>query len=313
MGNGLSSPNPGWRGRLRNIKVRRATGDTAPLPNIPRTIWQTWKSADDPKWATHEDSWRRFNPGWTHNLVDDAGCRAYVKAHFPTWLGMYDKLPKAVMKADVWRYMVIYQEGGVYADIDTLCTAPIDTWLLGTPIENQAGQARLITNLEFSNGQLVQWTFAAAPRHPALLAVLHAVWGALDKMNFDHPISEDMILDITGPRLFTAAIANTLGMSDASDFSESAFWDSKGLGVAVLPHGMFGSTRSGRWDKLYWPEVVMHDYHGFDEKDGWKHTLVSAPPKKKGGVHALGLYMILAIIGLILVVLFFKDKSNISI
>ena len=30
-------------------------------------------------------------------------------------------LPIAVMKADLWRYCVIYKYGGIYADADTVC------------------------------------------------------------------------------------------------------------------------------------------------------------------------------------------------
>lgn len=31
------------------------------------------------------------------------------------------RCPMAVMKADLWRYCIIYYYGGIYADYDTIC------------------------------------------------------------------------------------------------------------------------------------------------------------------------------------------------
>ena len=33
------------------------------------------------------------------------------------------------MKADIWRYCVIYKNGGLYTDLDTTCVIPIERWL----------------------------------------------------------------------------------------------------------------------------------------------------------------------------------------
>ena len=37
-------------------------------------------------------------------------------------------LPLGVMKADVWRYAILATRGGLYADMDSSCSVPIDQW-----------------------------------------------------------------------------------------------------------------------------------------------------------------------------------------
>ena len=44
--------------------------------------------------------------------------------------------PLGVMRADFWRYAVLYMHGGIYADVDTNCTMPVEQWL--PPKDNAA-------------------------------------------------------------------------------------------------------------------------------------------------------------------------------
>ena len=45
------------------------------------------------------------------------------------YLTFSQSLPVGVMRGDLWRYMVIYIYGGVYADLDTECWEPISVWM----------------------------------------------------------------------------------------------------------------------------------------------------------------------------------------
>jgi hypothetical protein len=47
---------------------------------------------------------------------------------FTEYLQAYTALPKAVERADFFRYLVILRHGGMYADTDVECMMPIDTW-----------------------------------------------------------------------------------------------------------------------------------------------------------------------------------------
>jgi mannosyltransferase OCH1-like enzyme len=47
--------------------------------------------------------------------------------HAELWT-LYNRM-EPVMKADLFRYLILYDVGGYYADIDVQCSQPLDTWL----------------------------------------------------------------------------------------------------------------------------------------------------------------------------------------
>lgn len=51
-----------------------------------------------------------------------------MKKHHPEMMSMYNRM-LAIQRADLFRYVVLYDAGGVYADIDVSCSVPIDSWL----------------------------------------------------------------------------------------------------------------------------------------------------------------------------------------
>lgn len=99
----------------------------APLPEgtlaIPATIFQTFKSADVPE-RLHAAamSWVERNPGFAYRFFDDEDARAFVARHFDERaLAAYDRTPPGAFRADFWRYCVLFVEGGIYIDIDSIC------------------------------------------------------------------------------------------------------------------------------------------------------------------------------------------------
>lgn len=53
-------------------------------------------------------------------FFNDEMCRSFIEDHFDkTLLKCYDKIIPTAYKADLWRYAVIYQNGGIYSDLAT--------------------------------------------------------------------------------------------------------------------------------------------------------------------------------------------------
>ncbi len=74
-------------------------------------------------------------PGIRLSRTDPAACLAPVQAAFGLaegLTGLYDRLSSPVMRADVLRAAILYSQGGVYLDLDTLTVAPLSP-LLGVP------------------------------------------------------------------------------------------------------------------------------------------------------------------------------------
>ena len=58
------------------------------------------------------------NPEFQHYIYDDGMCREFIKKNFNREvLHAYDSLEPDAFKADLWRYAILYINGGVYVDI----------------------------------------------------------------------------------------------------------------------------------------------------------------------------------------------------
>jgi mannosyltransferase OCH1-like enzyme len=90
---------------------------------IPLHIYQTWNTKRLPsKMKECVDRLKHMNPEFTHHLFDDDDCRNYIQKNFDTnVLQAYDTLIPGAYKADLWRYCVLYKEGGIYMDIKLQC------------------------------------------------------------------------------------------------------------------------------------------------------------------------------------------------
>eukprot|EP00798_Chlamydomonas_sp_ICE-L_P025745 gene25745-11406_t len=194
-----------------------------PPAKIPRVLWQTYKIKPVPRAAQKAVStWRDNNPAMAMHLYDDEQVREFLEAHFePSVLTIYDTFPLGVMKADFWRYAVLYIEGGVYSDIDTVCHVPVKQWLPpsdraanGLPLDSVYktqltwDSCELVVGIE-NDDHFCQWTFASVAGHPLLNHTIHMSLERA-KEGYDHS-DKHMVHYITGPSLWTSAITTYLG------------------------------------------------------------------------------------------------------
>ena len=90
---------------------------------IPLKIFQTWHTKNLPaKMRECVELLKHQNPRFEHYLFDDNDCREFIKEHFnDEVLNAYDRLIPGAYKADLWRYCVLYINGGIYMDIKLKC------------------------------------------------------------------------------------------------------------------------------------------------------------------------------------------------
>lgn len=209
---------------------------------IPRIIWQTYKTVQLPAPAAAcRDTWLRMNPGYEHRLLDDAGIDAYMATHCDeATLSVFRSLPLGVMRADMWRYTVMYVHGGVYADVDSVCVQPVDAWLAGTP------GAAAVVGLE-NDTHMCNWAFAAQPGHAlfrtAVERIVRLAWaeGGVDT-GYEHFVHKH-----TGPGIWTTAVSAALTGDGDAGLSAAQLWQRFGvaapgrgtLGVALHPYPFF--------------------------------------------------------------------------
>jgi mannosyltransferase OCH1-like enzyme len=166
---------------------------------IPRVIWQTWETAELPdRAAACRSSWSDMNPEWELKLATREDRRAEMDAtEDAALISAYAALPWPVMEADLWRYVVLYRHGGFYADIDTTCRAPLDSWLDRTQ--------NLILSREGKQATTpwCQWAFAAQAGQESLRRVIDLI---CERVGAGIKMSDHMVHHYTGPAVFTAAL-----------------------------------------------------------------------------------------------------------
>lgn len=103
---------------------------------IPCRIHQTYKQAllpdadggDFGSLLRFAQTWQKQNPECVYQLWGDDMVDQFVRTKHPQFYPIFLALPKPVLKADLFRYMVVYDEGGVYADVDTEALRPMEYW-----------------------------------------------------------------------------------------------------------------------------------------------------------------------------------------
>lgn len=191
---------------------------------FPSFIWQTWKTTPaDPDFPfrVFESSWTDKHPGHIHEVITDDVAAALVKHMYkriPQVLETYKTLPKAVLKADFFRYLILLARGGVYSDIDTQALKSAWQWVpddlvmekFGLVIGIEADPDRADWELWYSRRvQFCQWTMRAKPGHPVLVdAVVRLVekTATLKKAGTMKTDGLKHIVEWTGPAMWTDVI-----------------------------------------------------------------------------------------------------------
>lgn len=174
------------------------------LHSIPRILHQTWRTKALPfAFARFRASWIARHPEWEHRLYDDDDCGALVELTGAPWPNLYSRLPTAIQRADVFRYLVVHHHGGVYADIDMECHRPLDALLQGAEcvlsIEAHLTERRRRILGYRTPRQLANCVFAAAPRN----AFLGHVLARLERLDPSDVRTDMDVEDSTGPRMLT--------------------------------------------------------------------------------------------------------------
>lgn len=166
---------------------------------IPKIIWQTYKDpfSQLPQYAKDAaQTWKDLNPEYKYIYMDDQECRAFILHEFgEDWVAIFDSCPIGVMRSDIWRYLILYVYGGVYADLDTLCLKPIKDWVS----ENHSAT---ICEDDVSN-TYNQLTFASEPNNIIFKTVIDLI-----KVRFENPdYTNSRFVDyLTGIEVWTDAI-----------------------------------------------------------------------------------------------------------
>jgi len=186
---------------------------------IPNTIHQTFISKNLPsniiQVIQHN---KKMCPDYQFIFYDDYECDHFIKHNFDeTIYNAYKKINPVygAMKADFFRYCILYKKGGVYLDIKSSIRQPLnklihkeDECLLDLPRYNESWRKHLPT--------YEQWILMFSPQHPYLLEVIKTMVYLIHQKyeptieNINVLTTKQKILHVTGPDMFSKCIHHYL-------------------------------------------------------------------------------------------------------
>lgn len=191
---------------------------------FPAFIWQTWKKTpgdNDFEFRDQEGSWSAQHPGFIHEVVTDSvavSLLGLLYASVPEVLEAYNAMPLPVLKADFFRYLILFARGGIYSDIDTYAIRSAIEWIpekipretIGLVIGIEADPDREDWADWYSRRiQFCQWTIQSKPGHPVLREVITRITNetlALKRAGKMSSFSGKNVIEFTGPAVWTDTI-----------------------------------------------------------------------------------------------------------
>jgi mannosyltransferase OCH1-like enzyme len=203
------------------VAIVTASGSEGPL--IPRVIHQTHDPPFEMLAGQYKRNTRRFlrdNPTFEYRYYSASHVEEFISARYGgEMLATYRSIDPAYgpARADLFRYLLLYEEGGVYLDMKSGPVAPLDEtirdtdeFLLSSWCEGACGRTHWEEFVHTGFGEYQQWWLACRPKHPFLRAVIDRcvrnirayVYDPSDRTTF----GKLGVLVLTGPIAYTRAI-----------------------------------------------------------------------------------------------------------
>ena len=190
------------RGDTKKVSVKSTS-------SIPKVIYKT---GIDEYINIPEDVYKVFsetvglNPGFTIKYYSDKDSREFIKNNYDNdILISYDKLIPGAYKADLFRYCILYKNGGIYSDLTQRFTIPFRKLI---DLEND--NLYLVKDIDhykingegYSKGIQISFMASRPGNEIFLKAIKQIVRNVDDKFYGDNPLHP------TGPSLFYNILQN---------------------------------------------------------------------------------------------------------
>jgi mannosyltransferase OCH1-like enzyme len=154
------------------------------INKIPKKIHQIWLGGKIPdKYKRLRDTFLEKNPNWEYKLWTDEDVNDFNLKNIDT----FNKITNLGVKSDIFRYEILYREGGLYVDTDFECLKSFDDL---TYLDLFTGTGHLY-DPEVFNGLI------ACKKNHELIKEL------IDNIQIINTNNFDEILSLTGPRYFS--------------------------------------------------------------------------------------------------------------
>jgi len=226
---------------LTIVKLHKISKEMNTYKTIPKIVHQIYlqgyNNIPEPvKKVIHEN--KVNNPGYDFRIYDYVYINEYVKNY--TTSDVYEAFKLLnhecyTCLSDFFRYIIVYNEGGIYMDIKAKIEKPLREWVHNTkkiqvgmwPWDNNYELDQHYTNTlkpKTDKRQISNSVFFYPPKHPVLKNV---ITNMVNEVNIKHknPNDKQDILNITGPHLYTRIVAPNLNMNDFIIYEGDQLYD----------------------------------------------------------------------------------------
>lgn len=211
---------------LKSYKIPNVVFQTNEVKLIPDDMYNSIKSL------------QKHGSDCSYIYYDGKESRRYIKSYYPEALGSYDKLIPMAYKADLFRYIRLYLEGGIYFD-SSITPVSSSVKLMGNIIKDTD---EFISVYDRPVDSILNSFIASIPRHPILKKAID-----MCIYNITNEVYTEDSLGITGPILLGKA-AKSLGLLSQSN------------NVRYFTHPKEGGVIKHNNNKLYYTK-----YNGYEE------------------------------------------------
>lgn len=174
---------------------------------IPKIIYQTFKTDKLPpvtRFFIRLMKWR--NPGYQYEFYDDERIHVFFQQEYDQEVyNAYKRIDVGAVKADFFRYALLYKYGGVYLDVDGYTIKNLDKMI-------RPDDRAIVTN-EGNPGLYAQYALVFDKGHPFLKRTIEM---AMDNIKHNrHPHDGHQM---TGPTVYTAAVNQCIAEGIAEEY-----------------------------------------------------------------------------------------------
>jgi mannosyltransferase OCH1-like enzyme len=168
----------------------------------PKIIHQTYKDIHIPEdWKISQIMWKKMHPDYQYMFWTDLDIRNYIKINYPEFLNLHDSYKYNIQRADMIRYFILYDFGGIYSDLDIY---PIEN--IESHLTDDLSDADVLLVKSPNIGSLITNSFMISKKKALIWKFVH------EKLKEKTPIyavgKHLTIMYSTGPSMLTNVIYN---------------------------------------------------------------------------------------------------------
>ncbi len=230
---------------LVEVPVVRLHTQLPPQTHIPRVVYQTWDvNFFGRSHAAGLGEFRDKNPEFDFFIYSSDAMDEFMAFNYADHkiYQVYKMAKIPAMKADIWRYCIVYKKGGFYFDINKRVSVPLaqlvreddkaivafeNNLLVDVRPKDETARLPMGLNftaasiLEYTDRPILNWGFGFEAGHPFLKRTIDNIVRHADYYQgkvFKNV--RDPIIELTGPHMFTRSIYSVLDESPSMAFRQ---------------------------------------------------------------------------------------------